>query len=161
MAANKRIPIKWIRDKAKAAYEKADECFICGSSEELELHHTHGLTNLLMKWAKANKVDISTDEAVKEIREQFIDEHRKEIYDDVFTLCASHHTKLHGVYGKSPALSTAPKQVVWIQKQKGLLNGEQYVEQAPKRSFGQPSVEGEAKPSSGVDLPRRGFSSWY
>lgn len=120
MAANtnKRIPVKWIRDGAKAAYDKQDHCFICGRREELELHHTHGMTNLLEKWAKDNGVSLSTDEKVLAIREEFIELHHKEIYEDVFTLCVGHHEKLHSVFGKSPPLSTATKQTRWVHIQK-------------------------------------------
>ncbi len=120
---NKRIPIKWIRDGAKSAYDKKDSCYICDETQELELHHTNGLTNLLNEWAKRNKIDISTDEAVLAIRDRFITEHHKQLYEDVFTLCAIHHAKLHAVYGKSPALSTSEKQVRWVHLQKEKHNG--------------------------------------
>jgi hypothetical protein len=125
MAANtnKRIPIKWIRDGAKSAYDKKDRCYICDSKEELELHHTHGLTNLLEKWAKENQIPLSTDEEVLDIRDRFIEEHHREIYDEVFTLCANHHKKLHLLFGKSPALSSAQKQTLWVLKQKDKHNG--------------------------------------
>lgn len=148
----KRLAVKWIRDGAKAAYKKQGECFICGNTEELELHHVHGMTNLLETWAKRNKIDISTDEAVLEIRDRFIAEHHKEIYEDVFTLCASHHDRLHSVYGKSPLLSTAPKQVRWIQTQKDKLNG---ITKELNR------VDDKTESSPGENSPRGRFSSWY
>ena len=130
MATNtsKRIPVKWIRDGAKSAYEKQSACFICSSQSDLELHHTHSLTLLLENWAKEYGKDISNDEAVLAIRDEFIDAHRSEIYDEVFTLCNKHHVKLHGVFGKAPPLHTAEKQNRWIEKQKlkasGLDTGE-------------------------------------
>lgn len=120
---NKRIPVKWVRDRAKAAYEKQDTCYICGSSENLELHHTHSITLLLTDWAAANKHDISTDEGILAVRDEFIEYYRKEIYDDVYTLCNKHHVKLHGVYGKAPPLHTASKQGNWIENQKAKLEG--------------------------------------
>lgn len=127
MAANtgarKRDPIKHIRDKAKAAYIKQPYCHICGTSEALELHHTHSLTNLFEKWAKETGHIIEDDEDVIEIREEFIDQHRAEIYDDVYTLCLKHHQLLHSIYGKAPALHTAKKQSVWINNQKDKFNG--------------------------------------
>lgn len=122
-ATNKRIPIKWIRDGAKSAYVKQTCCYICGSTEDLELHHTHGLTNLFEKWAREKNYKIDTDEDVLAIRQEFIDTHHKEIYVDVFTLCAKHHQALHRVYGKSPALHTASKQGLWIENQKRKLDG--------------------------------------
>lgn len=118
---NKRIPIKWIRDRAKAAYEKEAECFICGTSADLELHHLHSLTLLLEKWIAETGRDFSSDESTIENRDEFIEAHRKEIYEDVYTLCNKHHVKLHGVYGKAPPLSTAPKQKQWIDNQKAKL----------------------------------------
>ena len=120
MAANtnKRIPIKWVRDRAKAAYDKKSFCYICSTEQELELHHTHSLTLLLNAWASKKTYDISTDEGILAVRDEFIDEHRIEIYEGVFTLCNKHHIKLHGVYGKAPTLSSAPKQERWIETQK-------------------------------------------
>ncbi len=148
MAVNtsKRIPVKFIRDGAKAAYDKKDRCYICDSKEDLELHHTHGLTNLLETWAKKNKIDLSTDEKVLEIRDRFIHEHSRELYDDVFTLCSKHHLKLHSLYGKSPPLSTAPKQVIWIQKQKDKHNG-----------LEKPNDLVQSEPGSGGNSERRGI----
>lgn len=121
--ASKRQPIKWIRDGAKAAYVKMPCCFVCASTEELELHHTHSLTNLLEKWAKEQGISIATDDDVLEIRDSFIAQHDKEIYGDVFTLCLKHHRMLHGIYGKAPLLSTAAKQSSWINKQRDKFNG--------------------------------------
>lgn len=135
---NKRISVKWVRDKAKAAYDKKDACEICGSTTDLELHHTHSITLLLENWAEKNGYDISTDEGILAVRDQFIEEHRKEIYDDVYTLCNKHHVKLHGIYGKAPALTSAPKQNLWISKQKAKSTGDT-METAIKTSslFGQ------------------------
>lgn len=115
---NNRIPVKWIRDKAKSAYDKKDHCYICGTTEDLELHHTHSITLLLNAWAHRKSYDISTDEGILEVRDEFIEEHHKEIYDDVYTLCNKHHVKLHGVYGKAPSIQSASKQGNWIEAQK-------------------------------------------
>lgn len=117
MASNtlKRIPIKYIRDRAKAAYDKLPTCYICGTIEDLELHHCNGMQNLLDAWIKKTG---NTEEDVLEWRDQFIAEHHSQIYVEVFTLCLPHHRKLHSVYGKSPPLSTAKKQINWIELQK-------------------------------------------
>lgn len=116
--SNHRIPVKWVRDRAKAAYEKKDTCHICGTTTDLELHHTHSITILLESWAHRKGYDISTDDGILAVRDEFIAEHRKELYDDVYTLCNKHHVALHSVYGKKPATHTAPKQVIWIERQK-------------------------------------------
>lgn len=121
---NKRIAVKHVRDKAKAAYEKQDHCCICDTREDLELHHTHSITILLNNWAHLKGYDISTDAGILAVRDEFIEHHRKEIYDDVYTLCNRHHVKLHSIYGKAPATISAPKQTIWIQKQREkFLNG--------------------------------------
>lgn len=120
MAANtnNRIPVKWVRDRAKAAYDKKDCCYICNSTQELELHHTHSITLLLNAWAIRKNHDISTDSGIIAVRDDFIADYHKEIYQDVYTLCRQHHIKLHGIYGKAPSLASAIKQNNWIEIQK-------------------------------------------
>jgi 5-methylcytosine-specific restriction endonuclease McrA len=120
---NNRIPVKWVRDKAKSAYDKKDKCHICGTTDDLELHHTRSITTLLENWAHKNSYDISTDDGILAVRDEFIEAHHKEIYDDVFTLCNKHHVMLHGIYGKKPDLSSADKQVRWIEKQIAKASG--------------------------------------
>jgi hypothetical protein len=129
---NNRIPVKWVRDKAKAAYEKKSECFICGTNIDLELHHTHSVTLLLNNWAHRKQYDISTDDGILAVRDEFIREHHKEIYEDVYTLCNRHHVALHGVYGKSPSLLSASKQGSWIDKQKAKLQSGYIPENTPR-----------------------------
>lgn len=120
---NKRIPVKWVRDRAKSAYEKQGCCYICGTSEDLELHHTHSITLLLERWVASKGYDVSTDEGILAVRDEFIDSHHEEIYEEVYTLCNPHHVKLHSVYGKAPALNTAKLQSQWIEKQKSKSSG--------------------------------------
>lgn len=132
---NKRIAVKWIRDRAKGAYEKQDRCYICGTQHDLELHHVYSITRLLEHWAHRKQLDISTDDSVLEVRDQFIAEHQRELYELVYTLCNKHHVLLHGVYGKKPQFGTEQKQAMWIEKQKAkYLNGEGFEE--AKRSAG-------------------------
>lgn len=124
---NNRIAIKWVRDRAKKAYEKKDTCYICGTSADLELHHTHSLTLLLRKWAHEKGYEIDTDDGILAVRDEFIETYYNEIYFDVYTLCNKHHVALHSVYGKSPTLSSAKKQGNWIEIQKAKCTGT-YVE---------------------------------
>ena len=131
---NKRIPVKWVRDRAKAAYEKKTQCCICGDTTDLELHHLHSVTILLDKWAEAKGYDISTDEGIVAVRDEFIDEHRVELYDQVYTLCNRHHVALHGVYGKAPRPGSESKQAHWIEMQRAKYSGGEIV--VPKKSFG-------------------------
>jgi hypothetical protein len=124
---NKRLAVKHVRDRAKSAYEKGTHCYICGTTEDLELHHTHSITVLLNNWAAENGHNIDTDEGILAVRDEFIEYHYKEIYEDVFTLCNRHHVALHSIYGKSPALTTASKQGNWIEKQKAKYSGDEMV----------------------------------
>lgn len=128
---NKRIAVKWIRDKAKSAYEKKDHCYICNTTQDLELHHTHSITLLLNAWAKSKNYDISTDAGILAVRDEFIETHHHEIYDCVYTLCNHHHVKLHGVYGKAPSNYSASRQGQWIERQRAKYDpDEMYREKA-------------------------------
>lgn len=122
---NKRLSVKWVRDKAKAAYAKKSECCICGTQQDLELHHLHSVTILLEKWAERKGYDISTDEGILAVRDEFIEEHHDELYEQVYTLCNPHHVALHGVYGKAPRPGSEAKQARWIgiQREKYLNGG--------------------------------------
>jgi 5-methylcytosine-specific restriction endonuclease McrA len=131
---NKRIPVKWVRDRAKAAYEKKTQCCVCGDTTDLELHHLHSVTILLDKWSQAKGYDISTDEGIVAVRDEFIDEHRVELYEQVYTLCNRHHVALHGVYGKAPRPGSEPKQAHWIEMQRAKYSSGGVV--VPKQSFG-------------------------
>jgi hypothetical protein len=124
---NNRIPVKWIRDKAKAAYEKQSYCYVCGSTSDLELHHLHSITVLLNRWSDHKGYDISTDDGILAVRDEFIAEHRTELYDLVYTLCNRHHVALHGVYGKAPAFGSEERQKNWIEKQKAKMEGKEPV----------------------------------
>lgn len=115
---NKRVAVKWIRDRAKSAYEKQDHCYICGGSVDLELHHLASINYLLERWAAQHNHDISTDSGVLSIRDEFIQQHHQEIYVDVYTLCNRHHVELHGVYGKSPLPHTVPLQQRWLERKR-------------------------------------------
>ena len=116
----KRDLVKYVRDKAKSKYDKGTECYICKSTQNLDFHHFHGLTELLEIWLRKNKIKITGEEDILNLREQFIAEHTKEIYDAAVTLCHEHHMKLHSIYGKRPRVVTALKQERWesIQRDK-------------------------------------------
>ena len=111
---NKRLPIKWIRDMNKRRYEKGTECVVCGTDQLLEFHHFYSLTLLFEKWLKVNNLTVNTDDDVLAIRDQFSEEHKREIFDEAVTLCKGHHALLHKVYGITPALHTAAKQRRWL-----------------------------------------------
>jgi len=114
----KRDLVKYVRDKAKSRYQKSNNCYICGDTENLDFHHFFGLTELLEKWLRKNKIVVETEEDILDVRETFIQIHEKELYDEAVTLCHLHHLRLHSIYGKRPKLITAMKQKRWVEKQR-------------------------------------------
>lgn len=133
---NKRIPVKWVRDRAKAAYEKKDHCYICSGTADLELHHLHSITILLEKWAERKGYDISTDDGILAVRDEFISEHHTELYEQVYTLCNRHHVALHGVFGKAPPPGSADRQARWIGiQQDKIQNGSTQIREPSYGSF--------------------------
>lgn len=111
----KRDLTKYIRDKAKALYVKAPSCRICGSEESLDFHHFNSVSTLLHNWVSKKGL---VAEEVLNWREDFIEEHKVQMYDETVTLCRAHHLKLHSIYGKEPALHTAKKQKRWVEIQR-------------------------------------------
>ena len=120
---NNRIPVKWVRDRAKAAYDKKDTCCICGTGVDLELHHFNSITILLENWANAKRYDISTDDGILAVRDEFIAEHHDELYLQVRTLCNKHHVALHRVFGKAPPPNSTERQERWVGIQKDKFEG--------------------------------------
>ena len=119
MSDLKRDEIKYVRDLSKSAYNKDSKCYICGAVEELQFHHFYSMTPLWEKWKKKNSIVINSVDDVFEHRETFKEDHHDEIYNQTVTLCKFHHMeKLHKIYGKVPALTTAMKQKRWCDKQK-------------------------------------------
>ena len=114
----KRDLVKYVRDKAKSKYKKEAECYICGSTENLDFHHYYGLTELLEWWMKERGIVIETEEEILALREQFIKENEYQVYNHAVTLCHMHHLKLHNIYGKRPKLITATKQKNWVEIQR-------------------------------------------
>ena len=110
----KRDLVKYVRDKAKSKYKKATDCYICGATENLDFHHFNGLTELLESWLKKKQIQVTEEEDILNLREQFIAEHRTALYDEAVTLCHEHHLRLHSIYGKRPKLVTAKKQIRWV-----------------------------------------------
>ena len=122
---NKRIAVKHVRDKAKSAYEKLDYCYVCGTQDDLELHHFHSITILLESWATRKHYNISTDAGILEVRDEFIAEHQTELYDLVRTLCNKHHVALHRIFGKAPPAGSAERQARWVDIQRDKASGKE------------------------------------
>ena len=118
MATNlKRLPVKYIRDRAKSAYDKDDHCEVCGTEEDLEFHHYYSIDLLFTKWCKTNGIKVVSTEDILACRDEFIAEHNNELYEEAVTLCNTHHKRLHKIYGQKPTLPTGPKQKRWVAKQ--------------------------------------------
>ncbi len=117
----KRDPVKYVRDKAKARYEKGTECFICGETTQLDFHHFYSLSPLLKKWAEEKGYHL---EDIRDWRDEFINEHIEELYDETVTLCHAHHLKLHSIYGRNPTLTSAKKQKRWVGIQRDKFYGQ-------------------------------------
>lgn len=118
MSTLKRIPIKYVRDRAKSRYDKAPQCYVCRVGGSLDFHHLYTVDVLFDDWLKTNKIQINTVEDIIAVRDDFIESHTYEMYDYARTLCKKCHQRLHAVYGQRPALSTAPKQERWLDKQR-------------------------------------------
>jgi len=118
MSTLKRIPIKYVRDRAKSRYDKAALCYVCGVGGSLDFHHLYTVDILFDDWLKTNKIAIDTVEDIIAVRDDFIESHLYEMYEYARTLCKKCHQRLHTVYGQRPALSTAPKQERWLDKQR-------------------------------------------
>ena len=111
----KRDPVKYVRDKAKAAYVRGDKCYICDVETELDFHHYYSLAPLLHKFVAEQGYNL---EDIRDFREEFINEHWEEMYDWTVTICHKHHLKLHSIYGRNPPLFSAKKQINWVEIQK-------------------------------------------
>ena len=122
MATNTNVKgrgfVKRVRDKVKHKYVKDLECTVCGTSEDLELHHFYSVSQMCNKWLSKEGIKITADEQSLEYRDAFIAEHEDELVNKCATLCLKDHQKLHRIYGGKPALSTASKQERWVKKQK-------------------------------------------
>lgn len=122
----KRDPVKYIRDKVKSNYSKGDECYICGDTENLDFHHYHSVAEMWRAWCKEQDiVKVEEVDVIIAARDEFIEAKWEELVNMCATLCRTHHQKLHKIYGKNPALATAPKQARWVEKQRTKFKGDQ------------------------------------
>ena len=120
MTELKRLPVKYIRDFIKKEYKLRDCCYICGSLEQLELHHIYSVSELFSVWCSANNVkNIDTLEQILDIRTRFAEDVSDKLsHDNLFTLCSEHHKRLHNLYGQTYPNYMAPKIKTWISIQK-------------------------------------------
>lgn len=114
-----RLPVKWVRDGIKNKYKEKEPCYICGSEDNIELHHLYSVSELWHTWLAKNKVEINTDADVLANRGPF-EQDNLEFLDNsnLFSLCKPHHVKLHSIYGKSYSNYMGNKVRSWLDKQK-------------------------------------------
>ena len=119
MSELKRIPVKYVRDYIKKFYKYDTKCYICSSTDSLELHHLYSISELWNVWIETNKYKVDTYEAVKSLREDFYRLHLDLLSEkNLFTLCRSHHEKLHSIYGQRYSNWRSQKVKEWIEVQK-------------------------------------------
>jgi len=127
MTELKRLPVKYVRDFIKKDYKYDDSCFICGSTEKLELHHIYSISELWNNWLDKNKYKDLDLEDIMNLRVIFYNEHKEQLdQHNLYTLCKSHHQRLHNIYGSRYSNWRSEKVKAWIiaQKQKlGEKNG--------------------------------------
>ena len=116
----RREPLKYIRDFIKKDYKARDCCYICGTKDNLELHHLYSVSELFNNWcAKHNIKEVTTEEQIKSLRVSFATDCTEALgHDNLFTLCGTHHKRLHSIYGQRYANSLAPKIKNWIEIQR-------------------------------------------
>tara|TARA_E500000178_G_C16869137_1_gene683458 strand:+ start:145 stop:525 length:381 start_codon:yes stop_codon:yes gene_type:complete len=125
MSELKRFPIKYIRDFIKKDYKLRDECFVCSSTEFLELHHLFSVSELFKRWCETNKInEISSVDEIKDLRVKFAKDCKDQLsHENLFTLCSTHHKQLHNIYGQTYSNHLAPKIKNWLEIQKAKHGG--------------------------------------
>ena len=120
MSQLKRFPIKYIRDYIKKDYKLKDKSYICGSKEKLELHHLFSVSQLFEQWCSENKVtEINTVEKITSLREIFAVDCKESLdHHNLYTLCKTHHQRLHNIYGQNYSNHLVPKIKNWLEIQK-------------------------------------------
>lgn len=120
MTTLKRFPIKYIRDFIKKDYKIRDCCYICGSVEQLELHHLYSLSELFNEWCTQYRIyEITSESQMLELRVQFAQECSEKLSNEhLYTLCSKHHKQLHNLYGQRYPNYLMPKVKNWIHIQK-------------------------------------------
>lgn len=121
----KRIPVKYVRDWIKKDYSKKDACYVCGATEDLELHHLYSVSELFHSWCTKNDIkEITTVEQISELRVIFAKDCEEELsHKHLFTLCKAHHERLHNIYGQRYTNTMTPKVLRWLNIQRDKFIG--------------------------------------
>ena len=115
----KRDPVKYLRDYMKSKYKDKEPCFVCGSTDNIELHHIYSVAELWNVWVTKNSIKVISVEDITKHRVTFEEDNREKLSNDnLYSLCKTHHAKLHQIYGKSYSNYMGEKVRLWLQKQK-------------------------------------------
>lgn len=116
----KREPVKYIRDFIKKEYRKADTCFICGASNDLELHHVYSLSQLWRDWLHEEDIEkVEWLEQITKLRVNFSKARREQLSNQhLYTLCKAHHSRLHTIYGQRYDNGLVSKIESWLKLQR-------------------------------------------
>jgi len=120
MTELKRLPLKYIRDYIKKDYKLRDCCYICNTTDTLELHHLYSVSELFNAWCVKQGIRaINTEEEILNYRVLFAKDCEEPLsHSNLFTLCGKHHKQLHNIYGQRYSNSMAPKIRNWLELQK-------------------------------------------
>jgi transcription elongation factor Elf1 len=119
MSELKRLPVKYVRDFIKKDYKYDACCFICGSTEKLELHHVYSVSELWNNWLDAHKYSNLTVDQVMKLRVDFYNDNKEHLDShNLYTLCKVHHQRLHNIYGARYSNWRSEKVKIWIVAQK-------------------------------------------
>jgi len=77
MSDLKRLPVKYIRDYIKKDYKYDSSCYICNSTEQLELHHLYSVSDLWTSWIEKNNISEITLDTILVLRVQFYNEYKE------------------------------------------------------------------------------------
>ena len=126
----RRPQVKWVRDGMKSKYKEREPCFICGTTENIELHHIYSVSELWNTWVRENNIVIECDADVIANRKQFEADNEQYLNNDnLYSLCKTHHIKLHQVYGKSYSNYMGERVLAWVHKQREKYGGNQQWQQ--------------------------------
>lgn len=120
MTELKRLPVRYVRDFIKRDYKLRDCCYICGSTQKLELHHLYSVSELFNRWLDKQGIrSIDTEEQILEYRVSFAKDCADMLgHEHLYTLCDTHHKRLHSIYGQTYSNSMAPKIKNWLEIQR-------------------------------------------
>lgn len=120
MSELKRYDIKYIRDYLKKDYKSKGSCYICRGTDNLELHHLYCVSELFHAWRTKNNIpEVTTVDKILELRVVFAKDCATELdNENLYTLCKTHHSRLHNLYGKSYSVGVVAKVKNWIEIQK-------------------------------------------